>query len=151
MSRAPSLADLAPLVGDWHGVETVAPSTYNPDGAAITVRYQVRYAAAKTVVVSDYRQLAEGDAPGFESHGVYRIHAGAIELHSFDASGMPPDVFRGPLSAGRMVLTAENLYGRWRLIQILPTAGEFVSRLELHDEDAGWKLFSEGRYARGIG
>lgn len=143
---------LAALIGDWRGVETVAPSAYNPDGAEIPVRYQVRFAACETVAVSDYQQAGPDDAPGFGSHGVYRS-AGrdAIELYSFDTSGMPPDRFKGPLIDGQMALTAENDYGRWRLIQILPTTGEFVSRLELWDDEAGWKLFSEGRYTRADG
>lgn len=150
MRRPPRLdARLASLLGQWQGHEEVAPSAYNPDGASIPVRYRFQAAVNGQIVTSDYQQTdAEGQI-GFAAHGVYRAEGEQIELYAFDASGMPPDCFMGPLTDGCMVLTAENLYGRWRLIQHLPDdTGRFVSRLELWDDEAGWKLFSEGYYTR---
>jgi hypothetical protein len=138
MSSLPAI--FAPLIGQWHGVETVAPSTVNPEGSTLHVAYAFRTALDGAIVIADYQQL-DG---GFESMGVYRrARRGQTELISFDNTGVPPERFAGPFKAGRMVLVGENDYGRWRLIQTI-SDGSFRSRLELWN--AGWRLFSEGVY-----
>lgn len=140
------MSDLAtifePLLGAWRGVEHVAPSVVNPDGASQQVEYAFRLHLGGAIALADYRQRDSG----FASLGIYRqARHGPIELISFDNGRVPPERFAGPFKNQRLTLVGENDYGRWRLIQSIAPAG-FTSRLELWN--AGWRLFSEGVYTR---
>ena len=142
--------ELARLVGQWEGDETMHPSQWDPKGGVATGRNSNRLGLGGFVVLSDYEQHRDG-AVTFTGHGVYTYSSeeDLFTLHWFDSMGSPPEVFVGGFNDDVLSLAHGGPGMHVRMTSDFSTEGEMKARMEMSQDGTAWKVLFDALYRRG--
>lgn len=138
------------LVGDWSGLETIAPSTWGPGGEAVA-RASFRSALDGKVLLHDYR-AERNDKPWMNAHAVFTFDAptDTCNLFWFDSLGFVPTQ---PATGSRNGETFEFIRmssrGQTRQSFLLRGRDRYFTKLESSfNGGAVWVMVAEGVYTR---
>jgi hypothetical protein len=135
-----------PLLGQWRGTELIHKTRMSPQEVTVDSTVHYRLAVSNLMVIGDTIMRMNG-ASIFETHGVVQVTPdGMFEMHSFDSSNQPHDVFECGFIEGVLIMECENAGGRWRVEQRI-VDGALKTRAAFWDE-GGWVTHALGTYTR---
>jgi hypothetical protein len=148
----PSIANdsLRSLVGDWSGLETIAPSTWGPGGEAV-VRASFRSALDGKVLLHDYRAERDGK-PWMNAHAVFAFDAptDTCSLFWFDSLGfVPAQPAAGSCNGETFEFIRTSSRGQTRHSFALRGRDRYFTKLESSfNGGVVWVLVAEGIHTR---
>lgn len=137
------------MAGKWEGDEKMYPQPWAAEGADGQAKIENRLALGGFVLVQDYVQHQHGRAV-FEGHGVLSWDDGAKQyvMHWWDSMGMPPNVFRGGMVGGVLVMTSDFPGGQGRSTWDFRDAGKYTFRMEILGPNGAASPMMDGSYRR---
>jgi hypothetical protein len=135
--------------GTWEGVESMFPSSWDPEGGEALARIQSRPALDGFALIGDYEQRRGGQVT-FRGHSVWTVDPanGDVILTWFDSIGTLPETFRGKFEGNTIQVTSKSEHGWNRLTYYYDQPNVMTSRMEMSPDGNVWSPLFEGRYSR---
>ena len=144
----PEHKQIAKLVGNWVGDETLAPSPFDAKGGSAKARVTNKLALDGFVVVQDYEQTRNG-AVSFRGHGVFAWDPvkKCVALSWFDSMGGIPQTFTGNFKGDVLEMTSPHPMGHAKCTFDV-SGGAYKFSLSMSEDGKQWMPFMSGAYRK---
>jgi len=139
---------LKKLAGQWHGMEKMYPSDWDPKGGVATGRQSAKVSLDGFAVVCDYEQERDGQIT-YMGHAVwtYDPKESVYLLHWFDSMGSPPEVFKGSFQ-GEVLTVSHGGQMHARMTYDFSHGTKLKSKMEMSPDGKNWNTFFDAEYEK---
>ncbi|MFT4538853.1 MAG: hypothetical protein ACI841_000453 [Planctomycetota bacterium] len=141
----PAHDNIAKMVGDWNGDETMAPSPWCPEeqqrSGKVTARMLENF-----FVISDYTQVHDGKVT-FRGHGIYSWDPASEEyiMYWFDSMGGAGGVARGQCEGNQLTFENTSPMGQHRYQYTFEGSG-YTFEMLMSPDGSTWHSMMIGKY-----
>lgn len=141
---------LAAMVGEWNGNETMHPSPWSPESASATSRTVARRELGGFFIITDYEQKRDGEV-SYSGHGVFGWdpRKEKYTLHWYDTMGGDPGApALGTWEGDTLCFQHQHHMGHSRYTYVFSGKDAYTFALDFSQDGREWVPFCDGKYTR---